>query len=387
MAEFSGTPWGGALKDFSAIELGAIAAEETLKRTEVSPDQVDHVIFGNALQTSDNAIYGARHVGLKAGVPEETPALTVNRLCGSGIQSLISASHEILNDDADCVLAGGMENMSKAPHVLRGAREGYTFGSRSHELKDSLMEALMDSHCGDYMAETSDNIAEEFGISREEQDEFALRSHRLGAEAVQNGVFDEEIVPVEIEEHGETKLFKRDDHIKPDTSMEKLADLPPAFGKDSEVTAGNASGIVDGGAATVVCSKEFAEQQNLKPEAKIRAWSTTGVNPSKMGLGPARAIPDVLDKAGLTQEDVDLFEINEAFAGQYLGVERRLELDRDKVNPNGGAISLGHPLGMTGTRLVITLVRELRKQGKQTGVASACIGGGQGIALLVEVTE
>jgi acetyl-CoA acetyltransferase family protein len=374
---------GGALASVSALDLGAIAARGALSRAGIPPETIDHVVMGNALQTSGDALYGARHVGLKAGIPIEVPALTVNRLCGSGLQSVISGAQMIQLGEASWVLAGGMENMSQAPHVLRGARAGFRLGA-APVLEDSLFVALKDSYCGCYMAQTSDNLAKKFGITREQQDQYALRSHERANAANTNGRFAEERVPVEVKLGKKTVMVELDDHLFPGTSIEKLAALPAAFGPESMVTAGNASGIVDGAAAVVVTSASGARAAGKKPLGFVRAWASVGVDPTTMGFGPAPAIRRTLERAGVALEDVDLFEINEAFAGQYLAVEKDLGLDREKVNVNGGAIGLGHPLGATGTRLIYTLLIELGKRGKRYGIASACIGGGQGIAVLVE---
>jgi acetyl-CoA acetyltransferase family protein len=374
---------GGALASVTAIDLGAAAARAAIERAKVPAARIDHVVFGNALQTSGDAIYGARHVALKAGVPIETPALTVNRLCGSGLQSVASAAQLIQLGEASWVLAGGMENMSQAPHVLRGARSGFKLGM-TPQLEDSLFVALKDSYCGCFMAQTSDNLARKFGITREQQDEFALRSHQRANAANTNGRFAEERVAVEVKSGKKTTMVELDDHLFPSTSIEKLAALPAAFGPESFVTAGNASGVVDGAAAVMVTSATEAKAQGAKPLGFVRAWAAVGVDPSLMGFGPAPAIRRTLDRAGLKLDQVDLFEINEAFAGQYLAVEKELGLDREKVNVNGGAIGLGHPLGATGTRLIYTLLIELGKRGKKFGVASACIGGGQGMAVLLE---
>jgi acetyl-CoA acetyltransferase family protein len=383
MAEYSGTPGFGKLKELSALELGALALKGAFQKTGVIPAQIDHTVFGNAGQTSADALYGARHVALKAGVPVEKPALTVNRLCGSGIQSIISGAQMILLNEATFVAAGGMENMSQAPYVLRGAREGFRFGQQP-QLEDSLFASLMDTYCGFYMAQTAENLAKKFAIPREAQDEFALRSHQLGAEAVEKGLFAQEIVPIVLEKKGQKVTVDRDDHIKPETTLEALKSLRPAFGKDGTVTAGNASGIVDGAAAVIVTTAEAAKRNSLKPMGRIVEWATVGVPPEIMGIGPAPAIREVLKRARVELDQVDLFEINEAFSAQYLAVEKDLGLDRKKVNVNGGAIALGHPLGATGTRLVLTLLHTLKRQGRRYGIASACIGGGQGIALLVE---
>ncbi len=383
MAEYSGTPGFGKLKSVSALELGAIALKGALAKTGVAAEQIDHTVVGNALQTSADAIYGARHVALKAGVPIDRPALTVNRLCGSGIQSIISAGQMIRLGEAAVVAAGGIENMSQAPHVVRGGRDGFRFGSKV-ELEDLLFAALMDPMCGLFMAQTAENLARKYSISREAQDEFALRSHQLGAEAVRSGRFAEEIVPVEVASRKKTVVVDTDDHIKPETTLEALSRLPAAFGKDGTVTAGNASGIVDGAAAVIVASAERGKDLTDAPLGRIVGWSVVGVEPSEMGIGPAPAIRDVCARVGMKVEDVDLFEINEAFSAQYLAVEKDLGLDRAKVNVNGGAIALGHPLGATGTRLVLTLLQSMKRHGKRTGIASACIGGGQGTALLVE---
>ena len=375
---------GGALASVSAIDLGATAAKAAVERAHLQPADIEHVIMGNALQTSGDALYGARHVALKAGMPKETPALTVNRLCGSGIQSIVEAAHLLQLDEAKVVLAGGMENLSQAPHVLRGLRVGLKLGQG--QLEDSLMVSLLDTSCGCYMAQTSDNLAREYHITREEQDDFAHRSHTLGTKAVASGRFAEEIVPVSLPtKRGDPVVVKDDDHFVPNPSREALGKLPPAFGPESFVTAGNASGIVDGAAAVVVATAEEAARRGLKPIGRVVSWGYVGVEPRLMGFGPVPAIQKALERAGIGLGDVDLFEINEAFAGQYLAVEKALKLDREKVNVNGGAIALGHPLGATGTRLVYTLLVELAHRGKKTGVAAACIGGGQGIAMVVRV--
>ncbi len=376
----SGKP-GGALRDVSAIDLGVAASKAALERSKVPPDLIDHVVMGNALQTSGDAIYGARHVALKAGVAVPVPALTVNRLCGSGIQSVVSAAQMLLLGEASFVLAGGMENLSQAPFVIRGARSGIKLGQGA--LEDSLMVALRDSHCGLYMAQTSDNLARRYNITREAQDAFAFRSITEGRRAIDSCLLSEEIVPVTLPGR-EARVVDKDDHCFEGATLEGLAKLPPAFGKESFVTAGNASGIVDGAAALVVTTARHAEKRDLNPIGRLAAWSVTGVDPETMGIGPVPATRAALKQVGLTVEDVDLFEINEAFAGQYLAVEKELGNPRERTNVNGGAIALGHPLGATGTRLILTLLLELRRRKKRWGVATACIGGGQGIAAVVE---
>ena len=374
---------GCALASVSALDLGAAAARAAIARADVPAAQFDHVVMGNALQTSGDALYGARHVALKAGLAIECPALTVNRLCGSGLQSIASAAQLLQLGEASWVVAGGMENMSQAPHVLRGARAGLRLGPGAL-LEDSLFVSLKDTVCGFMMAQTSDNLAKKYGITREEQDAFALRSHERANAANNNGRFAEEIVPVEVKQGKKVATVDKDDHLFPSTTLEKLAGLPTAFGPESYVTAGNASGVVDGAASVVVTTADRATAAGRKPMGFVRGWSYVGVDPSLMGIGPAPAIRKLLERAGLSLGQVDLFEINEAFAGQFLAVEKELGLDREKVNVNGGAIGLGHPLGATGTRLVLTLLLELAKRGKTYGVASACIGGGQGMAVLVE---
>ena len=371
----------GAFKDVSALELGAQAARGALERARVPPAWVDHVVMGNALQTSGDAIYGARHVGLKAGVPIETPALTVNRLCGSGIQSVVSAAQMIRLGESKLAVAGGMENMTQAPHVVRGARAGLRLGEG--KLEDSLMVALLDTHCGLYMAQTSDNLARRHQIGREEMDAYALRSQQRAAAARDRGAHAEEIVPVEVKERGRSVRVEQDDHLRPDTTLEVLAALKPAFGKDGFVTAGNASGIVDGAAALVVASRQEAKRRGLEPIAALVSWGVAGVPPEIMGIGPVPASRRALEAAGLSLRDMDLVEVNEAFAGQYLAVEKELGLDRERTNVNGGAIALGHPLGATGTRLLLTLALELRRRNGRYGLATACIGGGQGIAMII----
>src|SRR3954471_6528472 len=374
--------YAGKLKDFSAIELGAIAARAAMERTKIAPADIDHVVFGNVLQTSSDAVYGARHVGLKAGVPVEVPALTVNRLCGSGIQAAISGGQMIQLGEADIVLTGGTEGMSQAPLGILGLRSGLRLGQG--QLEDTLWSALLDTHCGCTMAATAENCATKYGVSRQEQDCYALRSQRLADAAWNGGRFDDEVVPVEIKSRKGVEKFARDDHMRPDSTAEGLAKLPAAFSKNGCVTAGNASGIVDGGAALLLASDAAVKSHGLKPLAKLTHWAVVGVDPTLMGMGPAPATRLVLKRSGLALSDIDLIEVNEAFAAQYLSVEKELGLDRDRVNVNGGAIALGHPLGMTGTRLLLTLTLELRRRGLKRGLATACIGGGQGIAAIVE---
>jgi acetyl-CoA acetyltransferase family protein len=376
------TEYVGALKDVKAIDLGAAAARGALEASGVAAEQIDHTIVGNALQTSGDAIYGARHVALKAGVPADRPALTVNRLCGSGIQSVISGAQMILLGEARTALVGGMESMSMAPHVIYGARSG--FGLGQGKLEDSLMVALLDTYCNTTMAGTAENLARRYEISREEQDAYALRSQTEAKRAQDAGLFAEEIVPYEVKTRKGTKVVDADDHLRPDTTLEVLARLPTAFSKDGFVTAGNASGIVDGAAALVIAGEDFVKEQGAKPAGRIVSWAYAGVEPDVMGIGPVPAIRKALEKANLKLSDIDLVEVNEAFACQYLAVEKELGLDRSKTNVNGGAIALGHPLGASGTRLVLTALNELKRRGGRYGLASACIGGGQGIAIIFE---
>ncbi|HUM06291.1 MAG TPA: acetyl-CoA C-acetyltransferase [Terriglobales bacterium] len=382
------TPFGrycGKLKDYSAQELGALAAKAAIERSGVPASDFDHVVFGNAQQTSGDALYGARHVGLRAGIPIETPALTVNRLCGSGMQAIVSAAQMIQTEEAKVVVAGGMESMSQAPFTIRG-RDGFTLVPGG-KVEDSLMVALLDSYCGLYMANTAELYGEQQGITRQAQDEFALRSQQAADAAYKAGRLQEELTPVPLRNSkGEPtgEMLTEDDHRRAQTTMEGLAKLKPAFGRNGTVTAGNASGIVDGGAAVVIMSLEMATKRNINPLGRIVNWGIAGVDPKLMGRGPVPATKVALQRAGLTLDYIDLIEVNEAFAAQYLAVEKELDLDREKVNVNGGAIALGHPLGATGTRLVLTLLYELRRRKKKYGLATACIGGGQGIAMVVE---
>src|SRR5262245_14456526 len=330
MAEYSGTPGFGLFRDLSAIELGAAAIRGALAKTGVRPEEVEHVVMGNALQTSSDAIYGARHAALRAGLPISVPALTVNRLCGSGLEAAATCARMIQLGEARVTVAGGMENLSQAPFVMRGVREGVRFGSVP-AVEDLLFAALRDPFCGLFMAQTAERLAAKFGISREAQDEYAYRSHSLGARAVKEGAFAEEIVSVAAKAGGREIAVDRDDHVKPETSLEALAKLRPAFGKDGTVTAGNASGIVDGAAALLLASEDWARERGLRPLARIRSHAVAGVPPDIMGIGPVPAIRDAAKKAGVGVEGIDLFEINEAFAAQYLAVEKDLGLDRARV--------------------------------------------------------
>jgi acetyl-CoA acetyltransferase family protein len=372
----------GAFSDVSAIELAAAASREAIRRSAAAPDEFDHAIFGNVMQTSADALYGARHVALKAGLKTETPAVTVNRLCGSGIEAIAQAAQRLLLGESEMILAGGMENMTQAPFVIRGLRVGLKLGGGA--LEDSLMVGLTDTYCGLPMALTAEKLAEQYGITRKDADAYALRSQQAADAAYKACRIKEELVSVEVKQGKKTIIVTEDDHRRPDTTMEILEKLPPSFKKDGIVTAGNASGIVDGAAAVVVTKEKIAKDRRLTPIGRIVSWATTGVDPSIMGIGPVPSSQKVLKAAGLTVDQMDRVEVNEAFAAQYLAVEKALGLNRDKTNVNGGAIALGHPLGASGTRLVITLLNELRRNNLRYGLATACIGGGQGIAMIVE---
>jgi len=375
--------FGGKLKNHSAIDLGVIAAKAALEAGKVDPEAVDHVIVGNVAQTSADAIYMARHVGLKSGVPIPVPALTVNRLCGSGFQSIVNGAQEILLGDAEVVLTGGAESMSQAPYAARGIRFGVKLG-KSPELEDTLWSSLYDSHAGCAMANTAENLAEKFGISREACDEYGLRSQKTWAAAQQGGRFEKELASVEIKGRKGVEVFAVDEHARPEATLEKMGKLPAVFKKDGVVTAGNASGICDGAGAVILASGEAVRKHGLTPLARVVQWHVAGVDPTIMGIGPVPAIRGALERAGLSLGDLDLVEINEAFAPQYLACEKELGLDRDKTNVDGGAIALGHPLAATGSRIMAHLTHELRRRGGKYGVGSACIGGGQGIAIVIE---
>ena len=372
----------GAFSEVSAIDLAAAAAKEAIRRSGANPEEFDHAIFGNVMQTSSDALYGARHVALKAGLKTETPAVTVNRLCGSGIEAIAQAAQRLLLGDSELVLAGGMENMTQAPFVIRGLRNGLKLGGGA--LEDTLMAGLTDTYCGLPMALTAEKLAEQYGITRKDADSYALRSQQAADAAYKACRIKEELVPVEVKQGRKSIIFAEDDHRRPDTTMEILEKLPPSIKKDCIVSAGNASGIVDGAAAVVVTKEKTATERGLKPIGRIVSWATTGVDPSIMGIGPVPSSEKALKAAGLKLDQMDRVEVNEAFAAQYLAVEKALGLDRDKTNVNGGAIALGHPLGASGTRLVITLLNELRRNNLRYGLATACIGGGQGIAMIVE---
>jgi acetyl-CoA acyltransferase 2 len=376
--------FGGTLKDFSATDLAAIAGREALQRSGAEPSSVDHVVFGNVLQTSGDAIYLARHVGLRAGLPVEVPAVTVNRLCGSGFEAVAQAAQQILLSESQVVLAGGTESMSQAPHVVRGARWGLRLGPSP--LEDTLWEALRDPSCGLSMAETAEKLASQYRITRQAVDCYAARSQACAAAAWKAGAFADEVVPVPVQNRKtkQTEQWAADEHMRPDTTPEGLAKLPPYFKKDGVVTAGNASGICDGAAALVLASGRFASDRKLRPIGRLVAWACTGVDPSIMGIGPAPASRKALARAGLTLEEMDLIEVNEAFAAQYLAVEQELGLDREQTNVEGGAIALGHPLGASGARITLHLLHALRRRGGRYGLGSACIGGGQGAAVIVE---
>jgi acetyl-CoA acyltransferase 2 len=375
--------FGGSLKNHSATDLGVVASKAAIERAGVSGDDIDQVVFGNVQQTSGDAIFLARHIGLKAGVPVPSPALGVNRLCGSGFQSIITGAQQLLLGEANYVLAGGTEAMSQAPHVARKMRWGVKFG-QDEKLIDSLWEALYDPYADMKMADTAEKLGEQYGITREQCDVYGLRSHQAWVAAHADGRFNEEIVPVMVKKRREMVPFDVDEHPRTDADLAAMQRLRSIFKKDGLVTAANASGICDGGAAVVIADGATARDRGLKPIARLVGWGVSGCDPTIMGIGPAPAARKALADCGLSIGDMDLVEVNEAFAPQYLAVEKELGLDRDKTNVNGGAIAIGHPLACSGTRITLHLVHELRRRGARYGLGSACIGGGQGIAVIVE---
>jgi len=372
--------FGGILADLTATDLAVHAAEAAIERSGVPKERIDDVVFGNVMQTSADAIYLARHAGLRAALPVNVPALTLNRLCGSGLQAILTAANALQLGQTTYALAGGTESMSQAPHVVRGARKGFALGS-AIRLEDTLWEALTDSYNAMPMAITAENLAQRYGISREASDEFALRSQSNALEAQSNGYFQEEIVAIEVKgPKGEPLIADRDEGPRPNLSMEKLGKLPPRFRKGGVVTAGNASGVTDGAAAVVLTTVRQARMDRVPWIGRLIAAGVVGVDPDVMGIGPAMAIPVALGRAGLKPGDLALLEINEAFAPQVLACMREMNLNGVRLNPHGGAISLGHPLGASGARLAYTALHDLRMNGGAYAVASACIGGGQGIA-------
>jgi acetyl-CoA acyltransferase 2 len=373
--------FGGALKDLSATDLAVESAKSALAQSRVSPEDIQHVVYGNVVQTSPDAIYLPRHAGLRAGVPVPVPALGVNRLCGSGFQALVSAAELMLTEQAQVVLAGGTESMSQAPHIIR-ARWGIPLGKG--QLEDSLWSALTDSYTGTPMAITAENLAVQYKISQGQVDEYSVLSQKRFAAAQEAGRLKAEISPVEIKTRKGAAVFERDEHNRPDTTLEGLRKLPKIFKKDGVVHAGAASGICDGAGSLVMSTRSWAEKKGFAPIGRLVNWAVAGVEPSIMGIGPAPAIRKLLDRAGISLEDADLIEVNEAFAPQYLAVEKDLGLPREKTNVDGGAIAVGHPLGASGARITMHLLYELKRRGGRYGIGSACIGGGQGIAVLVE---
>jgi acetyl-CoA acyltransferase 2 len=374
--------FGGSLKDLTATDLAVETAKAALAQAKVSPDDIQHVVYGNVIHTSADAIYLPRHVGLRSGVPIPVPALGVNRLCGSGFQAFVNAAELLLTGQAQVVLAGGTESMSQAPHVIRGARWGLPLGKG--QLEDSLWTALTDSYTGDPMAITAENLAVQYKISQEAVDEYAVLSQKRFAAAQEAGRLTAELCPIELKSKKGTTRFEKDEHNRPDTTLEGLKKLPKVFKKDGVVHAGAASGICDGAGSAVLATRSWAESKGLKPLGRLLQWGVSGCDPKIMGIGPAPAIRRLLERAEMQLGEADLIEVNEAFAPQYLAVEKELGLPREKTNVDGGALAVGHPLGASGARITLHLLYELKRRGARYGIGSACIGGGQGIALLVE---
>jgi acetyl-CoA acetyltransferase family protein len=373
--------FGGTIKDLSAIDLGVLAGKEAIERSSVKPEDIEESIWGNVVPSSKDAIYLSRHIGLKLGLPITSPALTLNRLCGSGMEAIIQAYRRIALSEASCILAGGSESMSQAPYVVRNARWGARYGNT--EFEDSLAQGLTDLYVNLPMGNTAENLADQYKISRQEQDDWAVISQTRAEKSTQSGILKEEIVSVTIP--GKKPIvFDADEFIRGSASKDKMPELKPAFKKDGTVTAGNASGINDGASAVLVASESFAKKTGKEPIAIIKGFGHSGCDPAKMGIGPALAIPKALKMAGLELKDIGLFEINEAFAAQYLAVQKELNLNPEITNVNGGAIAIGHPLGASGNRVSLTLAYEMKRRNVRYGVASLCIGGGQGIALVLE---
>ncbi|MCC5815957.1 MAG: acetyl-CoA C-acetyltransferase [Leptospira sp.] len=373
--------FGGSLKDLSAIDLGVLAGEEAIKRSKVDPKDIEESIWGNVVPSSKDAIYLARHIGLKLGIPQTAPALTLNRLCGSGMEAIIQAYRKIFMGEGSAILAGGTESMSQAPYVVRNARWGVKYGAS--EFEDSLATGLTDLYVGLPMGNTAENLAEQYKISRDEQDKWAITSQSRAEKATQDGILNAEIVKVTLPGKKPVE-FSQDEFIRGASCADKLPSLKPAFNKEGTVTAGNASGINDGASAVIVANESGLKKTGREPLAIIKGFGHSGCDPAKMGIGPALAIPKALNMAGLTLKDMGLVEVNEAFAAQYLAVEKELGLNPDITNVNGGAIAIGHPLGASGNRVTLTLAYEMQRRGIKYGVASLCIGGGQGIALVLE---
>ncbi len=374
--------FGGSLKDLTATDLAVESAKAALTAAKISPEDIQHVVYGNVMQTSADAIYLPRHVGLRAGIPVAVGAIGVNRLCGSGFQAFVTAAEMMLTEQASVILAGGTESMSQAPHVIRGARWGLQLGKGN--LEDSLWSGLTDSYAGVAMGMTAENLAEQYKISQDEVDAYSLLSQQRFAAAQEGGRLANEIAPVELKTRKGSTMFAKDEYNRPDASLEAMKKLPKAFKKDGVVHAGAASGICDGAASMVMATRSWAEKRGVAPMGKLLNWASVGCDPKVMGIGPAPAIRKLLERAELKLGDVHLFEVNEAFAPQYLAVEKELGLDREKTNVDGGAIAVGHPLGASGARITLHLLNELKRRGQKYGIGSACIGGGQGIAVLVE---
>jgi len=374
--------FGGSLKDFAPTELGARCVREALSRAKVAPDEVGHVVFGNVIHTEPKDMYMSRVCAMNGGIPKEVPAVTLNRLCGSGLQAIVSAAQIVALGDADVAVAGGVESMSRANYWLPSARWGSKMGDQV--VMDSLIGALSDPFDTSHMGVTAENVAAKYGISREAQDEFSVESHRRAANAIKNGWFKSQILPIEIKDRKGTKIFDTDEHVRAETTMDSLGKLKPVFKKDGSVTPGNASGINDGAAAVVLMERKLAEKRGLKPMARLVAYGHAGVEPTLMGLGPIPAVQNAMKKAGLKVADMDVVESNEAFAAQACAVNREMDWDTSRINVNGGAIAIGHPIGASGCRVLVTLLHEMRRRGANKGLASLCIGGGMGVALAVE---
>lgn len=374
--------FGGALKKMSATDLGVVASRAAIAQAGIQPDDIDHVVFGNVQQTSADAIYLARHIGLRCEIPQGVPAVTVNRLCGSGFESIIQGAHRILVGEARCVLVGGTESMSQAPHVVRGARWGLPLGKG--DLEDSLWSSLTDSFTGMPMAMTAEKLAEQYEISQDEVDAFSVRSQKLHGEAQEAGRFNDEMAPVELKSRKGTTEFAIDEHGRADTTVEGLKKLPKVFKKDGVIHAGAASGICDGAAALILCSRSFAEEKGLKAIGRLVNWGVSGCDPTVMGIGPVPATRIALERAETSMDEMELVEVNEAFAPQALAVQKELGIPEDRFNVDGGAIAVGHPLGASGARITAHLLYALKQRDKKVGLGSACIGGGQGISVIVE---